>query len=152
MKRFSLVVPSLAAFMLSVPAFADNSINTSVPFSETLVNPCNGENVAASGLVHININITTNGNGLHAMMQSNPQGVTGIGETTGATYHGTGVGHENINISSKDGSFTDSYVLRVDFIGNGQVPNFEFHETAHITVNADGTIIVNFDNIGTTCH
>src|SRR5579863_8943668 len=117
MKFLSLMVPSLAAFMLSAPAFADRSSNVDVPFNETLVNPCNGENVDASGLVHININITTNGNSQHAMMQSNPQGVTGTGENTGATYHGTGVGHENINISSKDGSFTDSYVLRVDFIG-----------------------------------
>lgn len=104
------------------------------------------------GFVHIQVSITTNANGMHAVMESNPQGVTGTGEITGATYHGTGVSRETINVSSTDGSFTDSYVLRFDFTGDGKTPNFATHETAHITVNADGTIIVNFDSIGTTCH
>ncbi len=51
--------------------------------------------------------------------------------------------HEISDISLINGSSNLTFVNRFDIIGAGSVPNFETHETAHVTVNAEW----NYDRI-----
>jgi len=150
MKRFSLLI--LAPAVLCLNAFAANQGQQQIPFNGSITNPCNGETVDFSGTVHGNSTITVNGNNFHATFQFNPQGVNGNGETTGAKYQATGVTREDFNGSFTNGSFNETFINRFDFMGQGSTPNFSVHETFHITVNANGTVSVSFDNFSTTCH
>ena len=81
-------------------AYADSS--TKVPFDDTFtpIGPgCeNAEDIHLSGTFNI-IQSTANGK---TIRQFHPQGITGIGETTGTTYRATGgtiiIGLEMMNI------------------------------------------------------
>jgi hypothetical protein len=76
----------------------------------------------------------------------------GIGETTGVTYHGTGVSTLSQHVSLVDGSANGTFVSRFDFVGQGSVPNFFMDEVMHITANANGTVTASFDVLDTSCH
>ena len=152
MKSLSPLILALAVLCLSAPLFAANSGQADFQITLTLVNPCNGEVVDAIGSIHVDATLTITGQNTHITSHVNPHGVTGIGETTGVTYHGTGVTRQDQQASSVNGSFTTTFVNRFDFMGQGSVPNFSTHETAHITFNEDGTLTASFDNFSTTCH
>jgi hypothetical protein len=92
-----------------------------------------------------------NGNRVSVFQQQNMAGVTGTGETTGTTFHGTG------SISEVDsGSLTnDQAVFRFQnaspFISQGSESNWLVHEIGNFVVSADGTVTVNFDNFNIDC-
>src|SRR5260370_36522722 len=46
------------AFVLVLPAAAATFINTDIPLSGTISNPCNGENVTLSGVEHLQESLT----------------------------------------------------------------------------------------------
>jgi hypothetical protein len=152
MKTLQLFVLALAVLCLTAPVFAANSGQVDVPFIVQLVNPCNSELVDTNGFVHIDITFTLTGQNAHLTIHANPQGVTGIGETTGVTYHGTGVSALSQRVSLVNGSATAKFVSRFDFVGQGSVPNFFMDEVMHITTNANGTVTASFDVLDTTCH
>ena len=152
MKSLLLLILAVGVLCISPNVFAANSGQADIPFVVTLINPCNGEAVDVNGVVHADATITITGKTIHMTAHFNPQGLTGVGETTGATYHGTGVTRMDQEASVVNGSFTSTFINRFDFIGHGSVPNFSVHETAHITLNEDGTMTVSFDKLSTTCH
>ena len=84
------VVGALASFTSAQAAVL---INTSMPISLSLLVPCAnggaGEIVDLSGRLHTLISMSVNGNHFSSMQHFQPQGVSGTGETTGATYHAT---------------------------------------------------------------
>ena len=149
MRTFFLAV---ACVCFGATGFAANSGQMYVPFNGTITNPCNGETVTYNGVVHLDMTFTLNKNTVHATLVANPQGVKGLGETTGATYQATGVTRQDQSGSLVNGSLTFTYVNRFDFIAQGSVPGFEEHETLHVTFNAKGTATASFDNFSTTCH
>ena len=67
---------------------------------------------------------------------------------TGAKYQGTGMTQEQESFRT---GFEFTLVNRFDIIGQGPCNNFSVHETAHITVNANGTLTVFFDNFSVVC-
>jgi hypothetical protein len=152
MKSLSMLMVAAAVLWISAPVFAANSGQVDVPFSVQLVNPCNGELVDTSGSVHVDETLTITGQTAHMTIHANPQGVTGGGETTGVTYHGTGVAALSQQVSLVNGSANGTFVSRFDFVGQGSVPNFFSDEVMHITANADGTVTASFDVLDTTCH
>jgi hypothetical protein len=125
--------------------------NISVPVSLSLTVPCNGDTVDVAGRVHILTAVTINGNNFSVVSQANPQGVSGTDETTGAKYQGTGVTKDTFGGSFINGQFRETFVNRFDFLGQGSAPNFVTHETFHVTVNANGTVTVFFDNFSASC-
>jgi hypothetical protein len=56
-----------------------------------------------------------------------------------------------ISGSLQNGQFETTFVNNFRIIGQGPGNNFLVHETAHITINADGTVRVNHDNLSTEC-
>ncbi|HYK25457.1 MAG TPA: hypothetical protein VEV18_04305 [Steroidobacteraceae bacterium] len=110
-----------------------------------------GEVVDLSGPLHSLISVTINGNNVSGITHFQPQGISGTGETTGTKYQGTGVTSMSFTASLQNGQVSTTFVNNFRIIGQGPGDNLLLHETAHLTVNADGTLTVTHDNLGIDC-
>ena len=147
------LIAVLAIFVM--PAKAAIVDNESVPFLLSVFVPCAnggaGEIVDLSGDLHVLTTLTINGNNVSGNTHGQPQGISGTGETTGAKYQATGITTENFKGSFQNGQFTDTFVNNFRIIGQGPGNNYLVHEVAHVTVNANGTVTVLFDNPTIDC-
>jgi hypothetical protein len=148
----------LAGVVGTRPALAQaDTVTTSVriplpqPFQVFV--PCaaggTGELVDLGGTLHVLFHTTLDGSGgFHAKTHFQPQGVTGIGLTTGDAYQGTGVNQDQLN-----GNVGEEYTLIDNFriIGHGPGHNFLLHETLHTTVNANGVVTAFVSNVSVEC-
>jgi hypothetical protein len=124
--------------------------NGDVPLLPSIVNPCNGETVDISGAAHevVDETLTPSGN-VHLSMHINAQGVSGIGEITGAKYSISNSINEELNFAvGQTQTFNNTFRI----IGQGGAPNFNLHFQQHITVNANGTVTSFIDNFSATCN
>jgi hypothetical protein len=137
--------PNLAAL-----AITDNQI---IPI-DLLVNiPCAngglGEDVLLSGSLHVITHLTFSNSGTVTIKTHfQPQGISGVGQVTGAKYQATGVTQDILNLS-----FGENYTLVNNFrmIGQGPGNNFTVHENFHYTINANGTLTSVHDNFTADC-
>jgi hypothetical protein len=74
----------------------------------------------------------------------------GLGETTGATYHGLGPTQETNRYSgvNSQSSFTEVNYFHV--AGGGV--SFLVREVSHVTVNANGTVTAEIGQFSITCN
>jgi hypothetical protein len=154
MKNKPLLSSVLAAIVLSLgavsmyptvsigKAYAESS-STKVPFS-TLFTPTgpgceNGEKILLSGSLNI---VSHDANG-KPILQFHPQGVSGVGQTTGTTYRGTG---GTIIIGEQNDGATHTYVNNFNIIATKKagISSIE-HLVLHVTVNAQGVITADVD-------
>jgi hypothetical protein len=147
-----LAVLSLVG-VFSTATLAEVITNDRIPFTISVFVPCAnggaGEIVDLSGTLHVVFHVTVDSDsGFHSKSHSQPQGVTGIGQITGAKYQATGVTQDQFN--GKVGSeFT--YVNNFRIIGQGPGNNFLVHQNVHVTVNANGEVTANVDNFRAEC-
>ena len=145
-----------ALAVLIVPAKAAVQINESNDIMLSVFVPCAaggaGEIVDLSGPLHTLITLTVNGNNFSMKEHLQPQGISGTGETTGLKYQATGVTQTTMKGSFQNGQFVQTFINRFDIIGQGPGNNFRVRETAHVTVNANGTVTVFFDNFIVECN
>jgi hypothetical protein len=149
MKRLVLSAVVTAAGSLAVAAQAGAAASTVTTIVRTPIdglmsascaNGGAGEDVAVSGTLHEVFHTTVDGaGGFHVRQQFNWQGVGGIGQVTGAKYRFTGGNVLELNM--KAGS-EQTLVNNFRVIGQGPDNNFVFHQTSHVTVNANGTVTV----------
>ena len=147
-----IFVAALAIFIL--PANAAVTANFTTPINIVFPVQCPdgfAENVDLSGSLHVLMSFTINGNNVSGKFQFQPQGVTGIGETTGAEYQGTGVTEQTFKTSLQNGQANVTSVNNFRLISHGPGDNYLVHETMHITFNAHGIVTVNFDNLSIDC-
>ena len=111
-----------------------------------------GEVVSGEVLLHALITATVNNNQTSGKFHFQPQGGTAIGETSGDTYHATGVTQDSFSGSLQNGKFTETFVNNFRLIGVGPRNNLLLHTTAHITVNASGETTVEFDKSTEECR
>jgi len=148
-----LAVLSLVGVFSTTTALAEVTTNVGIPYAVTVLVPCAnggaGELVDLSGTLHVLILVTVDSDsGFHAKSHFQPQGVSGIGQTTGAKYQATGVTQSQFN--GKVGSeFT--FVNNFRIIGQGPGNNFLVHQNVHVTVNANGEVTANVDNSSVEC-
>ena len=112
------------------------------------------ETVRFSGTLHAvsHTTITSTGS-IHTSVQFGPVGgVTGVGLTSGAKYEEPGMAHDTYNLNGTAWPLTETFVNNFQVIGIGQLPNSTFHETFHVTINADGQTTVVFDNVRAECQ
>jgi hypothetical protein len=114
-----------------------------------------GETVLLLGELHIVFHITITEDGhVTVKSQANPQGVSGVGSTTGDKYQGTGVTSTTATFDEVE-EFPAEFTLINNFriIGQGPAGNdLLVHTTDHVTVNANGemTADVHIENV--TCE
>jgi hypothetical protein len=140
---------------LTVPANAEVVVNDKTDINLTVFVPCAasglGEIVDLSGPLHTLISSTVTGNNVSGYFHFQPQGISGTGEVTGATYHATGVTRQSFKSSLQNGQANLTFVNNFRIIGQGPGNNFLVHETLHLTFNADGTLTVSLDNLTVDC-
>ena len=109
-----------------------------------------GELVDFSGTLHVLVHSTLDGSGgFHAKTHFQPQGVTGVGLTTGDIYQGTGGTQNQFNGSvGEESTFVDNFRL----IGHGPDNNLLLHEMLHATVNANGVATASVSNFSVECR
>lgn len=138
----------------SALAAADTfTVSSKFPIDLFVFIPCAaggaGEYVELTGNLHDLFHFTfTPSGGYRMSFSDNPQGITGLGWTTGAKYQGTGLTRDNFG--GRIGS-EETYVNNFRMIGQGPGNNFLVHENFHITVNANGTVTSFHDNFSVEC-
>jgi hypothetical protein len=144
-----------ALALFTVPANAAKQVNDMSDINLTVFVPCAaggaGELVDLSGPLHTLITFTINGNNVSGKTHFQPQGISGIGETTGDKYQATGVTQQGFKTSFQNGQANQTFVNNFRIIGQGPGNNFLLHEVAHITFNANGTVTVFHDNFSVDC-
>jgi hypothetical protein len=111
-----------------------------------------GELVDLSGPLHTLVSFTENDKNVSGYFHSQPQGISGTGESTGDKYQGTGVTQESFETSFQNGQANLTFVNNFRIIGQGPKNNFLVHETLHLTFNANGTLTVSHDNFSGACR
>ena len=149
-KETSTVVSSSQQLSAKATTFTSNEKQ---PVDEIIFVPCAnngaGENIELTGTIHILIHTTVNGNNFNTKYHFQPQGISGKGQTTGITYHGSGVTQEEIKGSLKNEKYMDTYINNFKIAGHGV--NYKIHNNMHITVNANGETIATADNFSSDC-
>jgi hypothetical protein len=155
--RMPMAVMCLGAVLslATVPGHAAVEVNQETDISLSVFVPCAaggaGEIVDLSGPLHTLITLTINGNNVSGYMHFQPQGISGVGETTGVKYQATGITQTSFALSLQNGQANSTFVNNFRIIGQGPGNNLLVHETAHITFNADGTVTVFFDDFRIDC-
>lgn len=151
-----MILLGTAIAILISPANAAVLSNTSNDITLSVFVPCAaggaGELVDLSGPLHTLLTFTIINNNASGVIHFQPHGISGIGETTGLKYQATGVTSTSFKFSLQNGQVTQTFINRFDIIGQGPGNNFGIQETAHITLNADGTVTVFFDNFRVECN
>jgi hypothetical protein len=143
-RRFTvgvLLAAGLAATGLAaVPASADVLEHQQLPVEGPLYNACTGEVVDLSGNVDWLMTSTVDSSGaVHVAVQTNFAGVSGIGETTGIRYEGTGHGGSVLTFNPPfPQEYTNSSMQQL--ISQGSAPDMVFVFKSHLTINADGSV------------
>ena len=140
---------------LATPANAAVQLNDKTVIDLTVFIPCAaggaGEIVDMRGPLHTLISLTTNGNNVSGKFHFQPQGISGVGESTGEKYQATGVTQQTFKTSFQNGQANLTFVNNFRIIGQGAGNNFLVHETLHININADGTLTAYHDNFSVDC-
>ena len=140
---------------IAVANAAAVEVNDKTDINLTVFVPCAaggaGEVVDLSGPLHTLISAAIHGNNVSGYFHFQPQGIRGAGETTGAKYQATGVTLQSFKTSLRNSQANLTFVNNFRIIGQGPGNNYLVHETMHITINADGTLTVLFDNLSIDC-
>ena len=150
------LVAVLAIMALAAPAYAAKQVNDKTDVEITIFIPCAaggaGEVVDLAGPLHTLVTYTISGKNVRGYTHFQPQEIVGVSETTGATYHATGITRESFKTSLQNGQANMTFVNNFRIIGQGPGNNFLEHETEHITINADGSATVSHDNFSVSCQ
>jgi len=146
-KRISTNAQSNGATAFTTSAKINVSITVFIPCA----NNGNGETVTLNGTLHETYHVTVNNNNFQMKIIDHPQGISGIGDVTGNKYQATGETEQQTGGSFINGQFEGNFVNNFKIIGQGPGNNFLVHETAHITVNANGTVTSSLDHAYADC-
>ena len=167
MKRFSFrrktitltIGLTLLALSFTAVAFSQAlaiTTNDFVPFSQAVFVPCAnggaGETVLIEGILHIQQHGTVNNNRMTLKTHFQPQGVDGVGQTTGDSYQAVGVTQEVDTLPLIGGAAEFTFVNNFRLIGTGPDNNLQVHQTIHVTVNANGDVTNTVDNTTVDCN
>lgn len=136
-KLIGIIALSACSLMGQALVFQQNE---KVSFADVVANSCLGEDVAFGGTLHLASHETFSGSDNFTLIQHiQPQGVTGVGLTSGAKFNLTGIDRQTTQVAGPL-PFVLSYVNRYHIVGTGQAPSFMVQQTFHVTVNANGEI------------
>lgn len=152
------LIATLLTLLLSSVAFGQAlaiTVNQFVPFAQAVLVPCAnggaGEIVLVQGVLHLQDHITINNNRANIKTHAQPQGATGIGQTTGDTYNATGVTQEQDSLALVGGATEFSFINNFRLIGQGPDNNLQVHQNVHVTINANGDVTTVVDNLSVDC-
>lgn len=111
-----------------------------------------GEYVHLTGELHDQIHYTEVPNGAYTFRwHDNPQGVSGIGLTTGVKFQGTGVQQARTNAGYLNPREEVTLINNFRIIGPGPGNDYLVHDSYHATFNANGEPTGGHDNFRADC-
>jgi hypothetical protein len=141
MRRSIIFLAVVASGLLSVASASATAVTQQIPFDFVLApeEAC-GEAIHLNGTLLAEFSSTeSSGGNIEVGFHFNPQGITGVGLTSGATYHATGV-TLGTTTTRANGGISDTFVNSFKIIGEGSAPNFLETDVIHLTVNANGVV------------
>jgi hypothetical protein len=145
----AVLIVGLSSTVPAVEAAEVAKSRERVPISGSIYLPCAGETVTLSGTLHVVFHVVEDDRGdFRAHYHFNPQGVSGVGETSGARYQGTGVTRGSFSFKPGRGS---SGQLVNNFHIVGSAGNFLVRQRLHVKASADGDVRVTSDALTVTC-
>jgi hypothetical protein len=134
-----------------MPGFTSFTVSESVPLETMAFGDCSGEMVELSGSVHFLYHMTQSANGgYNFRYQSNFQGVSGVGLTTGTSYRAMETFSDAYHSNSLQ--FNETVHQRVKLVAQGSADDLAVNFTFHITANATGEITAVFDRFSFDCR
>lgn len=151
-----MITVVLMAVAIAPMVKAEVTANESIPTDMIVPVPCAnggaGEDVSLSGRLHMLMSQTENGNVTSYKFLFQPQGMSGIGSITGDKYQATGVTQMEYGEQLAPGQqLHQTFVNNFRVIGQGPDNNFVVHEVFHLTINANGEVSVQLDNLSVEC-
>lgn len=157
-----VLAAALAAVVVVAPASAGSPNGRTVTETDNIhgsfyepnaSNPCNGDSfnhgqgALFTGNLVNHVTFFTNSDELWATFTETGS-VTATDDVTGVTYtgHATAWGNDNMNERNANSAFT----LTIHLAGSDGSA-ISTHETTVFTLNANGTVTVNFDKMSLTC-
>jgi len=159
MKKLFLLLSVLtvaAVFAIAAGAGGNGAGRGSFPIDDQVFVPCAnggaGETVDISGSLNFVFHsFFDSAGGEHLQLKSNLQGVSGVGLTTGTKYQASDSETFVFNVAADDAPNETTAVSNMQVTGQGPGNNFLLHETAHFTINANGTVTAQHDNFSVDC-
>jgi hypothetical protein len=163
--KFQTIMPRVCAALFALmftafagagsPAFGQattTTTNENIPFTSTLTNLCNGDQVTFSGTMHVTNQVTNDASGgFHLKTHVNYQDVSGTGTPSGNSYRVGTVSNETLN--DPDGGQSEMTVIQtVKLITQGPSLNYFVHFVFHVTVNANGETTSTVDETRIECR
>ncbi len=152
--RIALLSAAMAALvaLAARPAAAAITTNTTTPFSNPFINPCNGHLMISAGLVHVVASTTFDGAGFQTRFHLNEEQARDTDTITGAVCADTAnLDEHGLNYDVISGTVGGlPIVVGVSFTGlvscPGSAGSTIFRVLVHVTVNPNGTVTVLRDN------
>jgi hypothetical protein len=151
MRRSIIFLAVVACGLLSVTSASARAFTQKIPFDVVLApeEAC-GEAIHLNGTLLAQFSTTeSSGGNIEVGFHFNPQGITGVGLTSGATYHATGVTLGTTTIRA--GGISDTFVNSFKIIGEGSAQNFLETDVFHLTMNANGVVTATVDRSTIRC-
>jgi hypothetical protein len=151
-----LVASLFIAFAAAgTPAFGQattTTTNETIPFTSTMLNPCNADQVTFQGNMHVTNQFTTDSSGgTHLKTHVNYQDVSGTGTPSGINYRVGTTTNETLN--DNDGPQSEMTIIStVKLITQGPALNYFLHLVFHVTVNANGQTTSTVDESRIECR
>ena len=148
--KITVVAAALAVVLMlvSVPAKAVQPVTGTLSFSE--LDPCTGDVVHWTADFTLQISVQVIGDTAHLRLHESIHG-TGTGLPSGDSYVFNQTSSEDDNISLVGGAGEANVVLNAQIISKGGASNENAQLIQHLTINADGTVIVDRITITDTC-
>jgi hypothetical protein len=151
---FAIVVTALASAAGAGAQATAVTSNEQIPVAVFVFIPCAnagaGEFAVLDGTLHVLSHVTFDAQGgVHVTQHFQPQGVRGVGFTTGDRYQGTGVTRSQFNASAGSKS---TYINNFRIIGQGPSNNYLVHAVFHVTITPNGDVSTVVDNFSVECR
>ena len=153
-----LVVAMIALLGAMQPAISmakANAVTSSVFETESgiVANPaivsCVGEPLYVTVNAHLLSHVTETAKGYHAVLHVNERDDY-VGVDTGRQWHGNFISAAEENFNGLPFQFTMSVVTTI-ISPEPQGPSFKRHRLIHVTINADGTVTAEFNDVRLSC-
>jgi hypothetical protein len=151
----AMAISTALVTQLSLAAVVTNS---TTPMNSSFINPCNGHPTTFAGLLHVVASTTFDGSGFQTKLHLNEEQGRDTDQVTGVVCADTGVfnwqGHNYDVFSGTVGGLPLEITATNTGLEScpGSMGSFRLHAVAHVTVNPNGIVTVNFDSFPATAE
>jgi hypothetical protein len=116
------------------------------------ITQCVGEPIMVTGRTKIDLQmVVVPGGRFHGSFHMTEQGSSGVGMSTGLQYRFVQTQNEEVRIEG-DLPYEDTAIFDRRVMSQGSTPNFYLHNVYHLTINANGELVVERNEVSRVCR